>query len=459
MEMTNLNKQKVTEEETPKGINKLPDSLLVQILSLLPTTKEAFKTCLVSKTWRRLPTLIDSFNLTCSTDREREDFSVIHNALAHSCSPKIIKFQLDLTHLSLSDCSCRPEYETLISRCFSFAVEREVENVVLWSQYSNGCTLPETLCTCLTLITLDVKHYGFNNAVIAWNSLKSIKLGHLMLTDDEMVKLLSGCPALETMELYWYYGFCRMEINSLQLKTLKLKNYQFAENGNDLEILAPYLQHLEISGELHDLKCRLVDVSSIVNAKLIFSIIYSCCDYHQVVYFLVQNNLQKVCNATELTMGTWFAEFKGVPVSELNCKYLTLVLHMKKFNMYRVAGLLRASPRVETINIELETTLLDDFPCHFLHNSLCNSELLDLANGDNMDLLSGVPSVVEFHNLKKVKIVISSEACLKDHVKRGFEKVSKLSEFLLLNAPAYSLSKHNGYIIPEELAVEDNRTA
>ena len=51
-----------------------------------------------------------------------------------------------------------------------------------------------------------------------------------------------------------------------------------------------------------------------------------------------------------------------------------------------------------------------------------------------MDLLSGVSSV-EFHNLKKVKIVISSDACWKDHVKRGFEKVTKLSEFLLLNAP------------------------
>jgi len=74
---------------------------------------------------------------------------------------------------------------------------------------------------------------------------------------------------------------------------------------------------------------------------------------------------------------------------------------------------------------------LDDFP---IYNFCCNSELLDLAKEDNMDLLSGVSSV-EFHNLKKVKIVISSDACWKDHVKRGFEKVTKLSEFLLLNAP------------------------
>ncbi|KAH0702540.1 hypothetical protein KY290_017854 [Solanum tuberosum] len=423
--MTNQKKQKVTEEEAPQGISKLPDLLLVQILSLLPT-KDAFRTCLISPTWRRLPTLIDSFNFTCSTDREREDFSFIQNALEHSLSSKIIKFKLDLTDLSLSDCSFRPEYETLISGCFSFAVEREVENVVLWSQYSNGCTLPESLCTCSSLITLDVKHCGFNNAVISWNSLKSIELGHLMLTDDEMVKLLSGCPALETMELYSYTGFQRLEINSLKLKTLELKDYVRRE----------------------DLKCRLVDVSSVVNAKLIYhfacikgipsTYVEDCCrDYHQVVYTLVQDNLQKLCYATDLTIGTWFTQvmctlqFKGLPISELNCKYLTLMLHMTTFNMYGVAGLLRASPHVETISIELEYTLLDDFP---IYNFCCNSELLYLAKEDNMDLLSGVSSV-EFHNLKKVKIVISSDACWKDHVKRGFEKVTKLSEFMLLNAP------------------------
>uniref|UniRef100_M1C3Z7 F-box/LRR-repeat protein n=1 Tax=Solanum tuberosum TaxID=4113 RepID=M1C3Z7_SOLTU len=267
-----------------------------------------------------------------------------------------------------------------------------MENVLLWSQYSNGCTLPESLCTCSSLITLDVKHCGFNNAVISWNSLKSIKLGHLMLTDDEMVKLLSGCPALETMELYSYTGFHRLAINSLKLKTLRLKDYvRMGGNGDDLEILAPYIQHLAISGE--DLKCRLIDVSSVVNAKLIYSFacikgipstyVEDCCrDYHQVVYTLVQDNFQKLCYATDLTIGTWF-------------------------------------------------TQLDDFP---IYNFCCNSELLDLAKEDNMDLLSGVSSV-EFHNLKKVKIVISSDACWKDHVKRGFEKVTKLSEFLLLNAP------------------------
>ncbi|XP_049394887.1 putative F-box/LRR-repeat protein At5g02930 [Solanum stenotomum] len=323
--------------------------------------------------------------------------------------------------------SNRPEYETLISRCFSFAVERQVENVVLSFLFGFGygykCTLLESLCTCSSLITLDVQNCGFNNVVISWNSLKSIKLGYLRLTDDDMVKLLSGCPALETMELYSFIGFHRLEINSLKLKTLKLKDYvRVGGNGDDLEILSPYIQNLEISGE--DLECRLVDVSSVVNAKLIYSFlcikgipsiyVKDCChEYRQVVYTLVQDNLQKLCYATDLTIGTWFTKFRWD---------------------YCTSWSFESLATRETISIELEYTLIDDFLVN--DNSCCNLELLDLAKEDNMDLLSWVSSV-EFHNLKKVKIVISSDACWKDHVKTCFEKVSKLAEFLLLNAPIF----------------------
>jgi len=124
----------------------------------------------------------------------------------------------------------------------------------------------------------------------------------------------------------------------------------------------------------------------------------------------------------------YMLQFKGSPISELNCKYLTLMLHLTTFNMYGVAGLLRVSPHVETISIELEYTLVNFLElissfyvsssgwsvCHIecdLHlvliiffclqiddflvndNSCCNPELLDLAKEDNMDLLSWVSSV------------------------------------------------------------------
>lgn len=78
----------------------------------------------------------------------------------------------------------------------------------------------------------------------------------MLLKDEEIVKLLSGCPALETLELSCFYTFWRLEINNPNLKRLKLKdNWPVYEEGdNTLEIVAPYLQHLEIYGDIDDVK-------------------------------------------------------------------------------------------------------------------------------------------------------------------------------------------------------------
>lgn len=46
-------------------------------------------------------------------------------------------------------------------------------------------------------------------------------------------------------------------------------------------------------------------------------------------------------------------QFKGLPVLELKCKYLTLELNMKNFDLYGATGLLGALPHVETLNIEM----------------------------------------------------------------------------------------------------------
>uniref|UniRef100_M1E129 F-box/LRR-repeat protein n=1 Tax=Solanum tuberosum TaxID=4113 RepID=M1E129_SOLTU len=103
--------------------------------------------------------------------------------------------------------------------------------------------------------------------LLSGSLLKNIKLEYVVLSDDHFVKLLSGCPALETMEVDMVGGFSRLEISSLKMKRLNLKGLLYFSIGNDhfLEIHAPYLHNLEISG-FHQ-ECRLVDVSSVVNAK------------------------------------------------------------------------------------------------------------------------------------------------------------------------------------------------
>ncbi|KAK6803698.1 hypothetical protein RDI58_001482 [Solanum bulbocastanum] len=49
----------MAEETLDDRLSDLPDSILLQILSLLPT-KEAFTTCILSKSWQYLWTSLDS---------------------------------------------------------------------------------------------------------------------------------------------------------------------------------------------------------------------------------------------------------------------------------------------------------------------------------------------------------------------------------------------------------------
>ncbi|WMV20299.1 hypothetical protein MTR67_013684 [Solanum verrucosum] len=102
---------------------------------------------------------------------------------------------------------------------------------------------------------------------------KSIKSKWIVLSNDHIVNLLLGCLALETIELSCFKGFSRMELRSSKLKRLNSISYNNDEEiDHSLEIVAPYLHHLETLGSLHGLKCRLVDISSMVNTKLMFDI-------------------------------------------------------------------------------------------------------------------------------------------------------------------------------------------
>ncbi|XP_049344889.1 LOW QUALITY PROTEIN: putative F-box/LRR-repeat protein At5g02930 [Solanum verrucosum] len=249
-----LEKREVGVTKALDRISKLPDSLLVRILSVLPT-QEAFTTSILSKRWRYVWPYVDSFNFTRKNYLKTKDFvSFVDYVLARSLSSKIKRLDID--------CSYLHPYKSHVSRWLSIAVEKNVEDFVYRSSSnSNGCTLPQSFYYC-SLVTLHLTFYCFDyGAVIKWKSLKNIKLEYVVLSDDDFVKLLSGCPALETMEVDMVGGFSRLEISSLKMKRLNLKGLLYFSIGNDhfLEIHAPYLHNFEISG-FHQ-ECSLVDVS------------------------------------------------------------------------------------------------------------------------------------------------------------------------------------------------------
>nr|XP_009768051.1 PREDICTED: putative FBD-associated F-box protein At5g22720 [Nicotiana sylvestris] len=140
------------------------------------------------KLWRYLWASVDNLNFTRTSYRKTNDFvSFVDYVIAHFVSSKIKRLKLDCNRLY--------PYKSHMSRWLSFAVEKKVEDFVYWSSSNrNGCTLPESFYTCSSLVTLHLKFYCFDSgAAIQWKSLKSIKLEYLVLSDEDIVNLVSGC--------------------------------------------------------------------------------------------------------------------------------------------------------------------------------------------------------------------------------------------------------------------------
>ncbi|XP_015073035.1 F-box protein At5g03100-like [Solanum pennellii] len=442
-------KRKIENETLEDCISGLPDGFLIQMLSLLPT-KDAVASSLLSKRWRNLWTPIHSFYFSNANYIDVRKFkSFVDNALIHSTSTEIKKFVLDLRTILW-----QPELwrsGSKISQWIDFAVGKEVQDVAIYAQpYSSHFSyeLPLSMYTCSSLITLTLTNWVFHKRLnIAWNSLKSLTLHSTSLDDDDIVKLLSSCPALEAMELSSCEKLRSLKITS-NLKRLTLSNHLLPDvQGNEvLEIDAPHLKHLDISGDLGELKCRLVNVSSLVVASLTFSDMCitvgkreseidedECPSYHQVTRNLVLDYLEKLSNVTELIIGSWFAEvvfmlrLESVILPRLRCKCLTLKLGVSKSNMYGIASLLQKLPRLESLNVHIKSEIYNDSSCEHVQS------YLDKVNDINFWRWIQNPL---FPNLKNVKIVGCVGECIRMWSTMGFCKLFKFLKFLLKNAKA-----------------------
>ncbi|KAJ0796970.1 putative leucine-rich repeat domain superfamily, F-box-like domain superfamily [Helianthus annuus] len=256
-------------EEDEDRMSELPDSLRVEILSRLPSTKDAIRTSALSKRWKHLWTAVTSLIFVHPHEthvRANPDFfSYVDKTLTQRPHLKLYKFRL-ISFYNNHQC------QSQIHNWIHYAVNCNVEHLVLKLWGLKGITqfpLDQFVYvnSCLTHLTL--KGCEFNpTGAISWENLRSLHIWYAKLDEDMIENILSGSPVLETLELDQCYGYRRLNITSKSVKNLVFTGYMLACYSDITEINAPNILTLKVQGILLMRKLLLLNVSSLVEAHL-----------------------------------------------------------------------------------------------------------------------------------------------------------------------------------------------
>ncbi|KAL4559157.1 hypothetical protein LXL04_031291 [Taraxacum kok-saghyz] len=204
--------EELIEKAGDDKISALPDCVLLEILSRLPSTKDAIRTGTLSRRWEHVwtsvPTLI--FQLSyyspyqcLENPNSVSDFVLSVSKTITQCRElKLQKFEV----VTFYDRRFDSQFNNWIRR----AINCNVEELHLYFRYPGReaeFPLDEfiSMNSCFTDLTL--KGCILNpTASISWKNLKSLSISYLHLDQNIVVNILSGSPLLETLVLLYFYG-------------------------------------------------------------------------------------------------------------------------------------------------------------------------------------------------------------------------------------------------------------
>ncbi|KAM6576909.1 hypothetical protein CsatB_028746 [Cannabis sativa] len=265
-------------------ISKLPDSVIIHILSFLPT-EDVVQTCILSKRWKLIwysvPTISFSYNIELKQDQQKF-YTYMKKYLKHrkKAMDNITDLVITSFNLKINDFYQRSK-AGLLDKWLAFAVENKVKELHLkiglgkkrmfmyYPEYYY--CLPKVVdnATYLTVLELDGVELD-TSCSFSFPSLKILSLEEIHQADtskdnvdvvfkfllgcpwDVVFKFLLGCPCLEKLRLHNYEflrGDGKLPLQSLGLKFLELKR---TDNQDDLRIEAINLESLVISGDSAD---------------------------------------------------------------------------------------------------------------------------------------------------------------------------------------------------------------
>lgn len=272
----------IEEEEVKDVISALPDCLLTEILSHLDSTKDFIRTSSLSKQWKRVctnfPALIFSrddkycyqskYSLPLSAF-----FSAVDQTITRHHQSKLQIFELR-THYDT-------QFESQVNHWIRYVISCNVEKLILrlWDTYYYDLigrfVFDQSFFNnfCITHLTLGGCVLNPSGA-ISWTTLRSLNIKQGKLDEDLIENILSGSRVLETLKLKNCYGYSRVDVTSKSVKNLVISGFSDYDDDivDAIEINAPNILSLTIKGELALRNLLLLDVSSLVEVDLDFTL-------------------------------------------------------------------------------------------------------------------------------------------------------------------------------------------
>nr|GEU64434.1 ribonuclease H-like domain-containing protein [Tanacetum cinerariifolium] len=309
----------------PDPFSLLQEDILLDIMSRIEcTTKELIRTTsTISKRWQNLwasvPHLIfleEEDGVDPDTNIHRY-ISFIDNTV-NQCPtyPNLKLFKLGTNYNSLHN----PEVKSRVNSWIRYAISRNVEefHLRLWDWGEGEFTYDDELffnSSCITSIKLSWCLLNPPNGAISWGRLESLRISCGTLNEDMLEKILSGSPCLETLTLEDCYGYSRINITSKSVKELVFSGYNShhkIDRDEDyidcVKINAPYILSLTIEDELVLRELALLNVSSLVEAHLDYSIDWRGISHKEIFRGLIES----LNNFTDILVGD---RFFGVSLS------------------------------------------------------------------------------------------------------------------------------------------------
>ncbi|XP_060965774.1 F-box/LRR-repeat protein At3g26922-like [Cannabis sativa] len=290
-------------------ISKLPDAMIIHILSFLPT-EDVVRTCILSKRWKLIwysvPTLFFPFSNVSSPncDLSLDKFSnYVDNYLEHRKKGMhfsgIVSFKLDLMLIY------REYNDSFADKWLAFAVKNKVKEIYLhihmdqksyerdfyYDYYYDGPNyiphapyyyLPKILENVSYLTILELNGVMLNTSYsYSFPCLKTLSLENIEPTSrgserdnvDVVFRFLLGCPSLETFRLCSYFLLID---NPFGLETLSLKFIELI----DVHYLG-FLPKIEaINLESFVLVGAILDIVNLSNCKKITNLALSIMNNH-----------------------------------------------------------------------------------------------------------------------------------------------------------------------------------